>query len=139
MPKTTTKARASRSAVRANARAEVKLAGHVLRADFNALCDFEDIAGKAVSDLDFGRPANPKTGDAGAPAKLSMRDVRALVQAFAGIEDETEAGALIQSAGVGPAVQAVGEALSAAFGTDKAPNTETVNESQFDADDAGEA
>lgn len=91
-------------APKATARGEVRMGPHVLRADFNALCDFEEAAGKPITALDL-------SGD------VSFRDVRALVQALGRFGSAQEAGDAIQAVGLQAAATAVGAAVEAGLGT----------------------
>ena len=86
----------------------VRLGGATLRADFNALCEVESATGKAVMDL--------FQADSAGAFKLSMIDLRTVVQALGRFDSAQAAGDWIQSVGFGAAAEALSEAISLGFG-----------------------
>lgn len=88
-------------------RSTVKLGSHLLRADFNALCDFEEATGVDVGSLSDRLQEG-----------VSFVVLRSLVRAIGGFDSDQEAGDAVQAVGIAKASEAIGEALSAAFATD---------------------
>lgn len=87
-------------------RGEVAVGDYVLVYDFNALCEAEGAIGKPITALDWN--------------SLGLMDMRALL--WAGLQSRhpgitiKDAGAIAQKIGAGRVMEAVGEAMTSAFG-----------------------
>jgi hypothetical protein len=75
-----------------------------LRFTTNAICRLEEVSGRTISDFVRALDGN-----------VSLRDVRMLVWVASGVAELDEAGAIIDDAGLGATVEAIGGALTAAF------------------------